>query len=95
MDFNFVNKEAFSHMWEGAKEMMIYSAPVYINTHLIQSCEDFKNIYPCMIDIIDTFLPRRVSWKELGGTFTLMNDIYTNVTYLVKICYSQENRVFF
>ncbi|EAR96073.2 hypothetical protein TTHERM_00128370 (macronuclear) [Tetrahymena thermophila SB210] len=95
MDFIFINKEQFNQMWAESKDTMIYCSPVYLNTHIIQSCEDFKTIYPLLIEIVEAFEQYKQSWREFGGSFTILNDPYPNTTYLLKICFSQDQRVYF
>ncbi|KAL4459429.1 hypothetical protein ABPG74_018042 [Tetrahymena malaccensis] len=99
MDFVFINKDQFNEMWiESQKpniKTMIYCSPVYLNTHIIQSCEDFKTIYPLLIEIVEAFEQYKQSWRELGGSFTILNDPYPNITYLIKICFSLDQRVYF
>ncbi|KAL4504192.1 hypothetical protein ABPG72_021030 [Tetrahymena utriculariae] len=95
MDFIFINKEQFNQMWAESKDTTIYCSPVYLNTHIIQSCEDFKTIYPLLIEIVEGFEQNKQSWREYGGSFTLLNDPYPNTTYLLKICFSQDERVYF
>lgn len=62
-------------MWNDSKEMIIYNSPTYINTHIILSCSDFKTIYPLMIDIAESSNQKRMPWREIGGFFTLLNDV--------------------